>query len=74
VIDSPELAAELLRLIEIDRLHSAYRVRRNAQGGCCEWVEPDSADKNVMTVEPDSSWWQRWLGNLVQPLAPEDHL
>ena len=74
VVDSPVLAAELMRLIEIDRLHSAYRVRPSAGGGCCEWVAPDSDGLRVLTREPDSTWWMRWLGSALQPLTPEDHL
>ncbi len=74
VVDSPRIAAELMHLIEIDRLHSAYRVRRTAGGGCCEWVAPDSDRQRVLTLEPDSAWWMRWWGSLLQPLAPEAHL
>lgn len=43
-------------------------------GGCCEWVIPDSDGRLVLDLEPDSRWWMRWLGSLLQPLAPENHL
>ncbi len=74
LIDSPALAGQLKTLIEIDRLHSAYALRLAADGSCCEWVIPDSDGRQVLTLEPDSRWWMRWLGSLLQPLAPEDHL
>lgn len=74
LIDSPVLAAQLKTLIDIDRLHSAYALRLAADGRCCEWVIPDSDGRLVLTLEPDSRWWMRWLGSLLQPLAPEDHL
>ena len=74
VIDSPELAAELLRLLEIDRQHNAYRVRLADDGRCCEWVVPDRDGAMVLTTEPDASRWMRFLGGLLQPLVPEDQL
>lgn len=74
LIDSPELARQVKALIEIDRLHSAYALRLAADGSCCEWVIPDGDGRQVLTLEPDSRWWMRWLGSLLQPLAPEDHL
>jgi putative cardiolipin synthase len=74
LIDSPALALQLKKLIDIDRLHSAYALRLAPDGGCCEWVIPDSDNRLVLDREPDTSWWMRWLGSLLQPLAPEDHL
>lgn len=73
VVDSPQLAKELCHLIEIDRLHSAYRVQLRVDGGL-EWVAPDSNGKITITVEPDSFWWSRWLGKLLEPFTPEDNL
>ncbi len=74
LIDSPALARQLKTLIDLDRLHSAYALRLAADASCCEWVIPDSDDRLVLDREPDSRWWMRWLGHLLQPLAPEDHL
>ena len=64
-IDSPALAKELLRVINISKLESAYKVRL-APGG----NEPRSGstiedDKPVvLTEEPESSFWLR-LHNMV---------
>jgi putative cardiolipin synthase len=74
LIDSPALAGKLKTLIDIDRLHGAYALRLAGDGSCCEWIIPDSDGRLVLDLEPDSSWWMRWLGSLLQPLAPEDHL
>ncbi len=74
LIDSPALARQVKMLIDIDRLHSSYALRLSPSGGCCEWVIPDSDGRLVLDLEPDSRWWMRWLGSLLQPLAPEDHL
>ncbi len=74
LIDSPALAKQLKTLIDIDRLHSAYALRLAPDGSCCEWIIPDSDGLQFLSLEPDSRWWMRWLGSLLQPLAPEDHL
>jgi cardiolipin synthase C len=74
LVDSPALALQLKALTEIDRLHSAYALRLAFDGSCCEWVIPNSNGQLVLDLEPDSHWWMRWLGSLLQPLAPEDHL
>jgi cardiolipin synthase C len=74
LIDSPALAAQVKTLIHIDRLHSAYALRLAPDGSCCEWIIPDSDGRQVLSLEPDSRWWMRWWGSLLQPLAPEDHL
>jgi putative cardiolipin synthase len=74
LIDSPALALQLKAVIDLDRLHSAYALRLAADGDCCEWLVPDSDGSRLLTLEPDSRWWMRWLGSLLQPLAPEDHL
>ncbi len=75
LINSPALAAELQQLIDIDRLHSAYALRLAADGDCCEWWVPSGMPgQPVLMLEPDSHWWMRWLGSLLQPLAPENQL
>lgn len=75
VIESPELARELLRVIDIDRLQSAYRVRLAATGDRCEWlsIEEDNS-LMVLTEEPDSSAWQRVKLWLLRPFVPESLL
>jgi len=74
VIDSPELARQLARIIEIDRQHSAYKVRLAKSGIGCEWIAPDSDGQLVLTTEPDSSTWLRFKGWLLSPLIPEEQL
>lgn len=74
VIDSPELARELLRVIDIDRLQSAYQVRKAANGGGLEWVSQDDEKEMILTTEPDSSFWQRFKSILLRPFVPEQLL
>ena len=74
VIDSPELARELIRVIDIDRLQSAYRVRQAADGSGIEWLSMDDENEMILTVEPDSTPWQRIKLWLLKPLVPESLL
>ncbi len=74
VVDSPQLAREMLRIIDIDRLQSAYRLRKTATGQCCEWLGYDDDAEMLLTEEPDSSLWQRIKLWLLRPFVPESQL
>lgn len=74
VIDSPELARELLRVIDIDRLQSAYRVRKASDGSGLEWVSQDDDKEMILKTEPDSSFWLRFKSMLLRPFVPEQLL
>ncbi len=71
-ITSPALARETARVIDLDRLQSAYRVRLAAGGQGCEWLGFDDDGKEmVLTEEPDSTLWTRIKLMLLRPLVPE---
>jgi cardiolipin synthase C len=74
VIHSPELAREMLRIIDLDRLQSAYRLRLNAKGDSCEWMSIDDDKEVVLTEEPDSTLWLRVKTILLRPFVPESLL
>jgi len=74
LIRSPELAQQLGRLAELVKTEAAYRVRLNRDTGRIEWTLPGRAGGETLTEEPDSTWLQRLLLNIVAPLVPEDHL
>jgi putative cardiolipin synthase len=63
-IDSPALAKELLRVINISKLESAYHVRMAPGGKDLEWIAIEDDKPVVLTVEPESSFWLR-LHNMV---------
>jgi len=71
VIDSPELARELIRVIDIDRLQSAYRVRLGPGGGGLQWLSIEDDEEMVQTTEPESSPWLRLKLWLLTHLVPE---
>ena len=70
VIASPELASELLRVIDIVRLQNAYRVRRLANGRGLEWVTLEDDKEVVLDEEPDSTFWLRLKLLLLWPIVP----
>lgn len=74
VIDSAPLARELQRVIDLDRLQSAYRVRFKANGNGLEWLGTDEEGDVVVDTEPDSSLWLRLRLWLLSPLVPEQLL
>ena len=74
VVISPPLAKELLRVIDIDRLQSAYRVRLRGTGSGLEWVSNDGDKETILTEEPDSTPWLRIKSWLLTPFVPVEQL
>ncbi len=74
IVDSPDLAKEVLRVIHISKLQSAYRVRlRTGQPGL-EWLTMDDDKEVVLLEEPDSTFFLRLQNFLLAPFIPEDLL
>jgi cardiolipin synthase C len=73
VITSPQLARELVRVIDIDRLESAYRLRLGADG-TCRWLGHDGEREVVLDAEPDATFWLRLKPWLLRPFVPESFL
>ena len=74
VVRSPALAKELLRIIDIDRLQSAYRVRLRGNGAGLEWISNDGGKETVLTEEPDSTPGLRIKSWLLTPFVPVEQL
>jgi putative cardiolipin synthase len=72
-IESPQLAKELLRVINISKLQSAYRVRLDSAGNL-EWLTMDEDGEMVLTEEPEASFWMRVHNMLISPFVPEQLL
>jgi putative cardiolipin synthase len=73
-IDSPALAKELLRVINISRLETAYRVRLDPKTEQLQWLTTDGDDETVLLVEPESSFWLRIHNSLMGWFVPEQLL
>jgi putative cardiolipin synthase len=74
VIDSPQLARELTRIIDIDRLQSAYRVRKAPNGTGLQWLTSDGEKEVLLREEPDSTPLQRIKLWFLRPFVPEEQL
>jgi putative cardiolipin synthase len=73
IIESPELAKEVLRVIHISKLQSAYRLRLG-DTGAVEWLTMDDDKEVVLLVEPDTTPWSRFSNWLFAPFVPEQEL
>ena len=74
IAESPELAKEVLRVIHISKLQSAYRVRLAADGHSLEWLTMDDDREVVLVAEPDTTFLQRLQNMLLAPFVPEQQL
>ncbi len=74
VVRSQALAKELLRVIDIDRYQSAYRVRLRGNGEGLEWIGVDGEKERILTEEPDSTAWLRFKSRLLAPFVPQEQL
>ena len=74
VIESPELAKEVLRVIHISKLQSAYRVALANDGQSLEWLTMDDDREVVLLTEPDTTLYLRLQNLLFAPFVPEQQL
>ncbi|MEO6565177.1 MAG: phospholipase D family protein, partial [Casimicrobiaceae bacterium] len=74
IIDSPEFAKEVLRVINISKLQSAYRVRFAPGTQTLEWLGIHDDMEVILTTEPDTTFFTRLQGMLLAPFVPESEL
>ena len=74
IVESPQLAREVLRIFHISRLQSSYRLRLGADRQSIEWLTMDDEGEMVLTEEPDSTFLLRLQNVLIGPLVPEELL
>ena len=70
-IESPQLAKELLRVINISKLESAYRLRLDPKTSQLAWLTLEDDKEVVLGVEPESSFWLRVHNMLLGWFVPE---
>jgi putative cardiolipin synthase len=74
-IESPQLAREVLRVVKVSRLQSAYRVRRSPQTHQLQWLALDDEQGEVLlNDEPESSIWLKLHNWLLGWFVPEQLL
>ena len=71
LIDSPQLARELLRVISVSRVQNSYRLRLAKDTGRLEWLTTDGEKEIVLTSEPEATFFQRFYNMLIAPVVPE---
>jgi len=71
LIDSPQLARELLRVISVSRVQNSYRLRLAKGTGRLEWLTTDGEKEMVLTSEPEATFLQRFYNRLIAPIVPE---
>jgi putative cardiolipin synthase len=74
IAESPQLAKEVLRVIHISKLQSAYRVRFGPDGESLEWLTMNDDGEVVLSTEPETGLLQRLKHFLLSPFIPEDQL
>ena len=75
IIDSPELARQVLALVEVVERYAAYQVRLT-ENGATVWSNPDpqDSDPSKFSEEPETPLWERSLIRLLEPMVPESLL
>ena len=73
-IDSPQLAREVLRLMDLDKLQASYRVVLRPDGSGLRWLAADDEGEVSFDAEPDASFGTRFWLELLAPFAPEELL
>lgn len=70
----PELAREVIRVINISKLQSSYRLRFAPDGQSLEWLATDDQGEVVLSEEPEVTLLMRLQNMLFAPFVPEQLL
>jgi putative cardiolipin synthase len=70
----PELAKEVIRVINISKLQSSYRLRFAPDGQSLEWLATDGNGEVVLSQEPEVTPFMRLQNMLLAPFVPEQLL
>ena len=73
-VDSPRLARELIRVVNISKLDGAYRVRRDEKTQALQWLTTDGDKEVILLVEPESTFWGRVKNAFYGFFVPEQLL
>ena len=72
LIESPEIAAELLDMLDFG--NSSYRLRLTPDHEGVEWVSGSEEGQVVHTAEPEADRWALFKARVLAKLLPEDWL
>ena len=74
IAECPPLAKEVIRVIHISKLQSAYRLRFGPDGETLQWLTMDDDGDVVLIEEPDTTLFTRFQNMLFAPFVPEQQL
>jgi len=74
IVESPQLAKEVIRTIHISKLQSAYRLRFASDGESLQWLTMDDEGEVILSTEPDTTFFMRFENVLFAPFVPEQQL
>ncbi|RYX90416.1 MAG: phospholipase D family protein [Comamonadaceae bacterium] len=70
IVESPQLAREMMRIINVSKLQNSYRLRLD-QAGAIEWLSTDGEKEIILNAEPESGVLKRIYNRVIAPLVPE---
>jgi putative cardiolipin synthase len=73
IANCPPLAKEVLRVIHLSKLQSAYRLRFGPDGGL-QWLTMDDEREVVLVTEPEATLLLQLQNALLAPFVPEQEL
>jgi putative cardiolipin synthase len=74
VAQCPELARDVVRVIDATKVQSAWHLRLAADGESLQWYSMTDAHESVLASEPDVSALVRLRSMLLAPFVPEQLL
>ena len=74
IVRSPELAREVMRVIDDSKRRSAYRLRLAADGRSLEWMTTGENGEVILDTEPDTTFMLRLQNVIFSPFIPEQEL
>jgi cardiolipin synthase C len=74
IAECPELAREVIRVINISKLQSSYRLRFAPDSQSLEWLATDDQGEVVLSQEPEVTPLMRLEQMLLAPFVPESLL
>jgi putative cardiolipin synthase len=70
-IQSPQLAAQVLKLVEVIRQQGAYKVSLSENGKELVWSTTGPGGQEIVVEEPETDAWSRFMLEVLSVIAPE---
>ena len=74
IVDSPELAGQVARLLQGERLPGSYQVRRTDDQRGLQWIARHGQEHVVLAAEPNANWGQQLRLSVLSMFVNEELL